>query len=214
MPLFFVLDEKEALQEFREALESGDTERVIERHDDAMLLLLLRHRRNSWGAAFRDEAITLLTLGFQIFSGVAWTHRDDSESKRKSAKAWQTISQRVEVSSLNMLLAAHQLNIKELSSAIQAGMIQRLNRATNEELELLTAMERRELVRFALRQLRPQWVGYPVLDAAQRQAATLGYLALATLKQPGAERPNRTGMNATHTHLSKAIDEYLTVVAK
>ena len=53
------------------------------------------------------------------------------------------------------------------------------------------------------------WFKSRVIGDKHVQAAALGHLALATLKHPGAEHPNRRGIEAHHTNLVQAIEEYL-----
>ncbi|MGC4047550.1 MAG: hypothetical protein QM758_27465 [Armatimonas sp.] len=216
----FAQTEKEALKEFRLALKSGEVESTIAQHSDETLLRLLRYRNNHWRRILYGIATVLLLIivtaigtwltGTLLFVGsfFTFTIANQSEAKRKSAKTWATIGKRIEAASLPTLLEAYGLSIPDLSSAIRTGMIKQLTLATHEDLLTLTPWQRHQLVRFTLGQLHSFWGAYPMVNASQRQAATLGYLALATLRQPGAERPDTSGINATHVNLKKAIADY------
>ena len=187
--------DKGPIKEFQEALESGDMEEVIERHGDIDLLRFLQHRQRP------ASRLWSVLLGPHLDSEPHMTLRAD--------KAWRAINRLLKGASLPLLLEITALDISRLCYAIRVGMIKQLILATKEDLESLTANQRQQLVRFTLNQLRPTLMGSPNLEALQRQAATLGYLALATLREPGAERPNRRSVNAKYANLSAAIKEYL-----
>lgn len=221
--------DKDALKELRKALGECNAAPLVSTHSDEALIHLLKlHFRPTvtagryiiiatlfWlvmflGALFNVWKLPVWLSGF-IFIPAMLIIKGMPQIK---SDAWLPIQIRLEKAGLPVLLDAYALNIFPLRFSIQAGLTRRLMVASRDELELLTPMQRKSLVRFTLAQLRPQWVGYPLVQEPEIRAATLGYLALATLKQRGAEKPDRRGLRPEHTNLRAAIEEYLEAMGR
>lgn len=181
------------LRDFQQAMHSGDMEAVIERYGIPALLEFLQHYVNPL---------------VQWSRGRFWPYIGYDPNTPNSHKAWAAMDSCIKAAPLTLLLELHTLNISRLSHAIRIGMIKQLTLATKEDLEELTPEHHKELRGFTLYQLRPMVTKSPHLEALQHQAATLGYLAMATLKIPGAENPRDSGFHTQDANLCKAIDEY------
>ncbi|MGC4047553.1 MAG: hypothetical protein QM758_27480 [Armatimonas sp.] len=212
------------MKELRQALSSGNTTTIVNSHsDEALIRLLKMHYRPAafvlrylifasafWLVVFLGALLHFWPLPVWLNAIIFLPGLLILRLPQVKEGAWSAIQQRIEKAELPVLLDAHALNVFVLRYSIQAGLIRRLTVASPEELEALAPEQRKSLVRFTLKQLRPQWVGYHIVPDTETHAATLAYLALATLKQPGAEKPDRRGIHSTsHTNLRAAIEEYL-----
>lgn len=220
-------EDKKVFRDLQQALKTDNASIVLARHSDTQLLRLLRHhaRYTTWlmvlvliGAAIIVGQQLLFYFGpakspanrvtlLLIIPGCILVQR--SKLKPATQKA---IEARLRTATLATLLDAYFLGIPALNNVILEEIVKHLTRTTTDELEALSIWRRRQLVLFTLAQFRPQQVGSFDLAETQVQAATLGYLALATLKEPGAERPDRRGLNEKHINLREAIVVYLTAL--
>ncbi len=221
--------EKDALKELRKALGECNAAPLVSTHSDEALIRLLKLHFRPTALAWRYMSVAavfwfLVFLGalFNVWKLPVWLNGVifvpallfNRGMPQIKSDAWLPIQIRLEKAGLPVLLDAYALNIFPLRFSIQAGLARRLMVASRDELEALTPMQRKSLVRFTLAQLRPQWVGYPLVQEPEIRAATLGYLALATLKQRGAEKPDRRGLRPEHTNLRAAIEEYLEAMGR
>ncbi len=134
-------------------------------------------------------------------------------------EAWEPVKRRLERAELPTLLDALALNILPLSDAIRAGLTTQLSTATTDILEALTPAQRKQLVRFVPAQLNCSVWTRPIgpiqpLSAEKVQAATVGLLALATLRQTGAETLDWRGVDRVTSNLMAAHDEYLASLSR
>ena len=224
------VEEQDTLRELRKALKRGDATHALERHTDETLIQLLRRltlpiQIVSWVGTIALFSIAILYTGMifhllQIsahqvaFLALVFPLGRFVKIKPDVLKA---VKLRLEQASLPTLLDADALRILELEATIQKTLSKRLAVAATEDLEALTAHQRKQLLRFTQAQLRMDLTGYHIgkpyfLPEDRAQAATVGFLALASLKQPGAERVSPQRVQTTSSNLKRAIDEYLLVM--
>ncbi|MGC4047547.1 MAG: hypothetical protein QM758_27450 [Armatimonas sp.] len=217
------IEDKDTLKKLQEALKSGTATRMVEQQSDDSLLRLLtlyqQKRRFRWFYLAPFLALALLQILVAFGNLMNWWRWSTIQfhlfflpflffQRKKhelSAEAWLPVMLRLESASLPTLLEAHRLKISPLNNALRTGLTKRLSIATAEELESLTPDQRKELVRFTLSQLH-------TLSHERNQAAIVGFLALATLKQPGAEHVSPNTISETHVNLRRAVEEYQTIM--
>jgi hypothetical protein len=222
-------EETEALKELGKALRQGDTTTTVARHTDAQLIALLQRCQKPsrvWQILLIVSVVSVLinTIGsllhlwklpfFSFFGIFGFSSVFQNGIAHAKPEAWEPVKQRLERAELPTLLDALALNIPALTDAIRAGLSAQLSTATTDALEDLTAVQRQQLVRFVRAQLNASLWATPlgkaaILSDAQIQAATVGLLALATLKQPGAERLDWRVVRGDADRLRAAHQEYL-----
>ncbi|MGC4047549.1 MAG: hypothetical protein QM758_27460 [Armatimonas sp.] len=212
-------EEKEALSELRKALKGNRLAPVLERQPDRYLLRFLnRHFTYPWWI-IAMRLIGLAAIGIQLtlfLSGkTSWPINpgfilfllpDFLLTARSSAspEVVQAIRQRLESASLPTLLDAYQLNPFIFRSDILELLLERLTLATPSELEILTLSQRKSLVQFTLGHVNSIDLLIPEVE----EAVIVGFLAMATLKLPGAEQVRLEAVNERHANLRLAIAEY------
>lgn len=221
-------EEKETLWELQKALTHENTALALERHTDDTLIQLLHRLQLPSKIISRFQTILklivmLIYIGiyFDLWSlpiipilvcFVLFIFPIDLYFKI-NPEVLEQVNQRLGQASLQTLLEAYTLNIPELKRAIFATLPVRLSIATTEDLEALTPEHRKQLVRFTLECTRPDLATYTIgrfisLSDDRTSAATAGFLALASLKQPGAERVSLQWMRTKNPNLKRAVEEY------
>jgi hypothetical protein len=124
---------------------------------------------------------------------------------------------------LQIRAACHRTSLTEasqLQNACDSILLRRLPRATDDELELLSAEERRILVSLLTESVGSIWTS-PVLKANQEpelsdaELAMAIFLVLASLKQPGGEKSARRVLkHFKNEALREAAQEYLKAVGQ
>lgn len=219
--------EKNDLKNLRRALKTGEAVTIANTYDDQSLIELLQEFKRPT-SNFQVALILYILLLVMVPMGeilhigtlfvflaivglpillILWV----SQTKIHP-RSLESLQARLEDAAISTLLQAYDLNIPDLKSAIQAGLIKQLGTATAEELRGLTPTRRQLLVRFTLDQFTPQESQFAPIPEANAQAATLGYLALATLRQKGAEYPYVSLFGTLPDNLQKSIDEYQSVM--
>lgn len=217
-------ENREELKEFRRALRTGNTISVTSRYSEEEVITLLKNHlyegssgRRIWVLLSLFSSVLLFQLSRYMDSWplfglaillVAPTIYFVSIYASKS-ESWKALAQKIQTASLPTLLDAFALGIPDLMDGLQETIASKLPATPDDVLEELTPTQRKQLVKFTLAQMQLLWSKPRVIGDKHAQAAALGYLALATLKHPGAEHPNRRGIEAHHTNLVQAIEEYL-----
>jgi len=227
----YVIEEKDALIEIQRAFQSGTASQLAVKQNDVRLLQLLTTYAQRQNLAWYFLVPCLLLALFQLTAVVGrhfhlWSLPSypmhliflpvlffQKRRYKIEASEWMLIKGQLESATLPTLLDIHQLKISPLSETVQAVLTKRLGAATTDELDLLTPTQRKELVRFTLAQVTPgkmQYYSVPPLRISQErnQAAIVGFLALATLKQTGAEHILPTMVSPRYSNLRRAIEEY------
>ncbi|MGC4047548.1 MAG: hypothetical protein QM758_27455 [Armatimonas sp.] len=217
----------DTLKEIQKALKRESAATVLDRYTDNILIQLLRRQKRPSGIvlwcwmAFLGIMIIVFLGAFARFWKLPNTpfiffifqiHLVQHLFKIKP-EVLEPIKLRLEKASLPTLLDAYTLNIPQIDETIQAALAKRLAVATTEDLEMLAPEQRKQLVRFTLIQARVNPLTYPLdqpylLPETQAQAATVGFLALASLKLPGAQHISSQKIRTTNPNLKQAIEEY------
>lgn len=221
------LKEENALKELQQALKQKDPVSVFALYsDDTLIQLLHRQQRPRrvvlWCLVCVFVIYLLAMLGafahlWKLPSSPAYLFFSQVHMVqylfRLKPELLEQVKPRLEQASVSTLLDAYALRIPQLEQVIREALAKRLAVVTTEELELLTPAQRKQLVRFTIFQAQlnigTYSLGTPfVLPEAQAQAATVGFLALASLKQPGAHRISPQKIRTKNANLKRAIEEY------
>lgn len=206
------VDEREIHKDISRALKRGD-EAQLERYSDARFIAILEAQHKRLDAMYVALLIGLIVSVFLLVVALAsdtrwlwliplcqapWFVLFLRIRKRRT---WTLIRRRLEQLPLGTLLenSHYTLIVKVLT--------QRLATATNEELTVLSMEQRQKLVELSI-DMATSGADDNSLPDDYARAATLGFLALATLKQSGAEHFSPTKVLPHYINLRRAIEEY------
>lgn len=205
-------EDKEVLKELQLALKQGD-ETKLDRYGDIRFIEAFKEQDRRVDAMLKAlyfgllgflplllHAFTFNYTWLLIFAmlQVPWVILFLRIQKPKD---WERMRHRLAEFPLPLLVENCNYNL------IAQILAKRLLKTTDDELISLSASQRHNLVLFTVAMAKPI-TGERKLRAERAQSATAGFLALATLKQPGAELLLPASVLAQHPNLRCAIEEY------